>query len=367
MSRILVYGSINIDEVYTVPHIVRPGETIGTTERLEVAGGKGANSCVAMSMAGGESYLLAKIGEDGKWVKDIIESKGTNIEMISESKSEQTGRAIIQVSEKDGENSILLFKGGNHRHEYQETIEKIDRAGFGKNDYLVLANETNLILEIVKYCKTERNMTVVYNPAPMPQFDSVYDYCETGKKEKEGVNESSKCNRGTPRLWRDIMKQVLEYVDVLVVNETEMEALYQEVCDQKGNEQEVDYVEMLKLLKEKIGSIKTIVMTLGSKGVVCGHGDHEILRCGIAPIDQSKVIDTTAAGDTWIGYFVVELANQSKDSVSADGSAGITVEMLNSAMKVASHASGLSVCSKGAIPSIPPRSEVIRFLNNECI
>src|SRR6056297_3948773 len=120
--KILNYGSLNIDHVYKVDHIVTPGETLGSESLSFFAGGKGANQSVAIAKAGAEVYHAGKIGKDGKGLLDTLSAAGVHTELVSVFDG-HTGHAVIQVN-KEGENSIILYGGGNKEIRTQE----IDRA-----------------------------------------------------------------------------------------------------------------------------------------------------------------------------------------------------------------------------------------------
>ncbi|PVU86278.1 hypothetical protein BB559_006576 [Furculomyces boomerangus] len=344
---VIVFGSINIDEVYTVPHIVRPGETITSTKRVEVAGGKGANSCVSAARSGANTFMYANVGSDGKWVKDIIGESGANTKNILELQDETTGRAIIQVNE-EGENSIFLYPGANHKHVLKNVLDSMQTNGVRKGDYMVLANETNSVYEIIQEAKSRLGVTVVWNPAPMP-------------------------TKHTPEL-----ANALGYVDVLVVNETEICDLiklasteYPETVISTA-ESTGDYSALVEMISDTYGT-KIVVVTKGSKGVEASinygtkKSDTEsraIISMAIAPVPQDRVVDTTAAGDTWIGYFVSGLSSSNLVEFFSGGECNQAdvKSSVEKAMGRANYASGITVTRHGAIPSIPTKQEVDNFV-----
>ncbi|ORX66837.1 Ribokinase [Linderina pennispora] len=315
--RIVSFASINIDEVYSVPHIVKPGETISATHRQENAGGKGANASVAAARAGGDVYVTGRIGKDGLWVRDLIRDSGAHTGLIQVTNS-ATGRAIIQV-DKHGENCIFLFPGANM--ELTEEDARIAYAQFGKGDWLVLPNETSAVAGAIRQASS-RGMQVLWNPAPMTN---------------------------------DVLECPVELVDVLVVNETELTTMTRLI----GEAVDEDYPRMARRIIEKFNT-RVVVVTLGSSGCI------GLLSVPCAPIPKDKVADTTAAGDTWVGYFVAELARQQGVSPESIGSkASLTPAIVQQAMTVATFASGLSVTKKGAVPSIPVRADVDQFMKSK--
>ncbi|KAJ1956451.1 hypothetical protein EC988_001343 [Linderina pennispora] len=341
--RIVSFASINIDEVYSVPHIVKPGETISATHRQENAGGKGANASVAAARAGGDVYVTGRIGKDGLWVRDLIRDSGAHTGLIQVTNS-ATGRAIIQVDEH-GENCIFLFPGANM--ELTEEDARIAYAQFGKGDWLVLPNETSAVAGAIRQASS-RGMQVLWNPAPMTN---------------------------------DVLECPVELVDVLVVNETELTTMARLI----GEAVDEDYPRMARRIIEKFNT-RVVIVTLGSSGCIGlvrrptanAHAipvgtstppeamDIVELSVPCAPIPKDKVADTTAAGDTWVGYFVAELARQQGVSPESIGSkASLTPAIVQQAMTVATFASGLSVTKKGAVPSIPVRADVDQFMKSK--
>ncbi len=145
--KILNYGSLNIDHVYKVPHIVRPGETISGGNIEQFAGGKGANQSVAMAKAGAEVWHAGKIGDDGLWLLDKLKSYGVKTDLIRTYQG-ATGHAVIQVT-PEAENSIILYGGGNQNIKEDEIEDTLDR--FKAGDYLVLQNEINLTPLIILF------------------------------------------------------------------------------------------------------------------------------------------------------------------------------------------------------------------------
>ncbi|MCL1955579.1 MAG: PfkB family carbohydrate kinase, partial [Brevinematales bacterium] len=109
--KTLVYGSLNIDLVFSVDHIAAPGETISSFSLSKNAGGKGANQAAALAKAGTETWIFGKIGKDGVFLLELLESYGVHTEKVVQYEG-PSGQAIIQV-DKNGQNSIILFAGGN--------------------------------------------------------------------------------------------------------------------------------------------------------------------------------------------------------------------------------------------------------------
>ena len=143
--KVLNFGSLNLDYVYSVPHIVKPGETM-TSNKLEVfPGGKGLNQSIALARAGMDVYQAGAIGEDGKDLLQVCKENNVNTDFIRISPL-RTGNAIIQVDE-EGQNSIILFHVAN-RDQNKEFIDHVID-NFSAGDVIVLQNEINLIDYII--------------------------------------------------------------------------------------------------------------------------------------------------------------------------------------------------------------------------
>ncbi len=294
--KILNFGSLNIDHVYQVPHIVLPGETIHGRDVKEYAGGKGANQSVALARAGASVWHAGKIGQDGLWLQDVLRESGVKTEYIHIFEG-LTGNAIIQVA-PDGQNSIILFSGGNVHNTLQEIDETLSY--FNEGDYLVLQNEINLVPEIIEKA-FQKKMKICLNPAPYT--DAI-------------------CN------WP------LEKLELLVVNEIEGQGL----AGISGS-----YEETINALTKKYPDIH-ILMTLGRDGSLYGRNTERVF----VPIVETPVVDTTAAGDTFFGYFL----QQRMRSVP-----------VRESMEWATLASSLTVSRPGAMNSIPYADEVIKLGN----
>ncbi|MFA5468059.1 MAG: ribokinase [Sphaerochaetaceae bacterium] len=288
--RILNFGSTNIDIIFAVDHIVLPGETISSTSVVRSTGGKGANQSVAIAQAGSHPvYHAGKIGPDGLWIKEKLERKGVNTDYLMVGET-PTGQALIQVA-KDGQNSIVLYAGSNK----ELTKSEIDKvlADFDEGDWVVLQNEINFIGYIMEQAHS-KGMQICFNPAP---FDE------------------------------SVLNLPLEFVDLLVVNEVEAQGLSKIEVPEAA----LDY------LTSKYPH-KAVILTLGPLGARYGK-DSERLSFGTW---QVPVVDTTAAGDTFIGCYVANIA-QGKSPQEA--------------LELASAASSITVMREGALDSIPTPQE----------
>ena len=293
--KILNFGSCNIDYVYSLEHIVNVGET-ETTNKLEVfPGGKGLNQSIAIAKAGAKVYHAGCVGYDGGMLKDILQCNGVDIAYLN-TVDAKNGHAVIQVSSK-GENSIFLYPGSNEMIA-KEHIDKV-LENFDKGDFLVLQNEINDVDYIVQKAG-EKGMRIILNPSPF--------------------NEK-------------IRKINFDMLSYLVINEVELLGI--SGCSEPE--------EGLLTLKNRYPTLK-IILTLGENGSVLFYGTQELWQSAY----KVNVVDTTSAGDTFLGYFVAELSKGTEYS---------------QILKIASAASAITVSRKGAAPSIPNKDELMSLFD----
>ncbi len=288
--KILNFGSLNIDHVYKVDHFARPGETLSCGDYQVFAGGKGNNRSIALGRAGAEVFGAGKLCDKDIWLKELLEDSGVNTKFI-ELAGHPSGHAIIQVNKK-GQNSIVIFGGANQ----QITDAHIERGleEFSEGDHLLVQNEINDIPKIIRRAH-KKNMTIVFNPAPM-----------------------------TP----EVMEYPLDLVDIFIVNEIEGREL-------TGCE---DPHKILDSMIEQYPDAAT-VLTLGENGVIYNDSSVRIE----VPAEKVKAVDTTAAGDCFIGYFLAGLTG------------GGDIE---SSLKTACKAAAICVTRAGAVSSIPLKNEI---------
>lgn len=253
--KVLNFGSLNIDYTYQVDHFVRAGETMSSESLQVFSGGKGLNQSIALSKAGADVWHAGAVGAgDGDFLIEQMKKAGVHTELI-EHLDGQTGHAIIQ-KDPAGQNCILLYGGANQRI----TREMVDRVltQFEADDFLILQNEISEIGYIMEKAH-EKGMKIVLNPSPMNA---------------------------------KILSYPLEYVDYFLLNEVEAS----DIC---GIEATKDPQALMNGLVKQFPEAK-IVLTLGGDGSVYRDGD-TVLRQGIYKV---PVVDTTAAGDTFTGYFI---------------------------------------------------------------
>ncbi|MBQ7795986.1 MAG: ribokinase [Lachnospiraceae bacterium] len=297
--KVLSFGSLNIDYTYRVDHFVQKGETLSSESLQVFSGGKGLNQSIALAKAGAEVYHAGVIGEDGKFLLEIMEEAGVDTSCVKILHDVRTGNAIIQ-NDKEGDNCILLYGGANQAITKAQIDAVLER--FGEGDHLVLQNEINELPYLVNKAH-EKGLKIVLNPSPM--------------------NEK-------------IFALPLQFVDYFLLNEVEAEQLLQWKPDSE------DDVDVLAAALEAKFPNATIVLTIGSAGSIFTNGDKQFRQ----PSFRVKAVDTTAAGDTFSGFFIAGLLSGLSEEAS---------------MERASKAAAIAVTRPGAAPSIPTKDEVDSF------
>ena len=292
-NKILSFGSLNIDFVYSVDHFVQKGETLAS-DGLEIfSGGKGLNQSIALGRAGAEVFHAGAVGPDGQFLLELLEGAGVDTHLVRRLEAVRTGNAVIQRNPQ-GDNCILLYGGANQAISREQAEESL--ADFGEGDFIVLQNEISQMPAIME-CAHARGMRIVLNPSPM--------------------NEK-------------VFQMPLAFADYLILNEVEASQLLR-ISQFPGKE-------AAKLLKEKFPQSQ-IILTLGEAGsVYCGENT---FIC--QPAYSVRAVDTTAAGDTFTGYFIAGISR------------GMGAE---DALELASRAAAAAVTRPGAAPSIPSIEEV---------
>lgn len=291
--KVLNFGSLNLDYTYQVAHISRPGETILAKDVSMNLGGKGFNQSVALSRAGLACYHAGLVGEEGLEFYDACETFGIKTDYIK-TVTGRCGHTVIQVDE-DGQNCILLFGGANQKNskEYVDEVLK----NFDTGDIIVLQNEINELPYIIDQAFA-KGMTIVLNPSP---FDERLDACDLGK------------------------------VSIFIFNETEGQQMTGMTTP----------ATIVAAMAASYSNAK-IVLTLGEGGSIYHHGDEELYQAAF----KVAAVDTTAAGDTFTGYFIAGLVKKLP---------------MREVLINASKAAALAVTKAGAALSIPFMSEVELF------
>jgi len=288
--RILNIGSINIDHVYEVEHFARPGETLRGLSYNIFAGGKGFNQSVALARAGAATLHAGRVGAHGEWLIERLQREGVDTSFVCVDET-ATGHAIIQVV-PSGENAIVLYGGANQCITEADVASALSSCSPG--DYLLIQNETSSVAQAIQDAG-ERELRIVFNPGPMTS---------------------------------DVHGYPLELVDVFVLNEVEAEGLTGTSDSENA---------CVRMGEQYPGAVT--VLTLGAKGAIYSDADsvhHEAAPC-------VHVVDTTAAGDTFIGFFLAELM-RTRDP--------------RKALALGCRAAAVCVTRRGASDSIPSREEL---------
>jgi len=295
--KVLCFGSLNIDYTYSVDYFVRKGETLSSNGLDVFTGGKGLNQSIALAKAGAEVYHAGAIGEDGRFLLEDMERAGVHTEYVDILADVRTGNAIIQ-RDKEGDNGILLYGGANQKITESQADSVLSH--FSAGDYLILQNEINALPYIMKQAH-EKSMVIVLNPSPMND---------------------------------EIRKLPIEYVNIFILNEVEARQILECAPD-------TDNSELPGLLLQRFPEA-TIVLTLGGDGSICIDKDSEYRQ----DIYRVPIVDTTAAGDTFTGFFIGGL---------------LKGKTRQEAMDDASAAAAIACSRPGAAPSIPTAEELTAF------
>lgn len=311
-KKVLVVGSIMQDLIVQTEKVPSSGESVFGLSFASAPGGKGANQAVAASKAGVEVKMIGKIGNDpfGNNVINAIQNNGVDISSILTSSTVSTGVAVITVEvKKDGNtNSICVVPGSN----MDISIDEIKYLENEIKQYSAVILQLEISMEVNEYIAKlakENDVTVFLNPAP----------------------------------YKPMSKQLLSNVDFIIPNEHEAS----DITGIKLKETDASRDEVILMGKELLSlGVKNCIITLGKNGSVYINEDEIYFNPAII---CENVVDPTAAGDTFIGYFVASYVN------------GLNIK---ECMRVASYASKITVSRLGAMPSIPTNKEVEEEMNS---
>lgn len=288
--KLVNFGSLNYDYVYSVDHMVLPGETLSSNSMETFCGGKGLNQSIALAKAGVSVYHAGMVGEDGERLIDMCKENQIDYRFISKVQG-KSGHTIIQL-DKQGQNSIILFPGTNGLNTLEHIEEVLDY--FQEGDMILLQNEINLLDQVIEKAY-EKKMKIVLNPSP---FNEKVEACDLSK------------------------------VSVFLMNEIEGH----QITGEKEPE------DILNVMESKYPGVE-VVLTLGKDGVMYSGNGKRYFRESF----KVKAVDTTAAGDTFTGYFLASV---------------IEGKSIEDALKIGSFAASIAVTRKGATSSIPAKDEV---------
>ena len=267
---------------------------MASTHYQQLLGGKGANQSIALAQAGADVCHVGSIHENDAAFKQALIKKGVDCRGVKCSET-PSGHAIIQVT-PSGENAIVLFGGANQTITAKTVMQALD--GTKPSDWVLTQNETSSIDQVLRQAK-EKQLKVAFNPAPMSE---------------------------------SVKSLPLECIDLLIVNETEAAALT-----------EKDSLDDIVAVFKEQWSECEVIITLGKAGVMMLK-NNDCIKVDAFLVDA---VDTTAAGDTFIGYFLSAYSNHTD---------------AKRALIRGCAASAIAVTREGAAQSIPTQKEVDRFL-----
>lgn len=300
MNKVTVIGSINLDRTIRVKEMAKPGETIHASEVFSAGGGKGANQAVAAKRSGAKTAFIGAVGNDdaGKTMRELLGYEEIQLDGIAELDKVATGQAYIVVDEK-GENSIMIHAGANGKITPEHVVEHADL--IKESDFVIAQFESDLASTIKAFeVAHQAGVKTILNPAPA---------------------------------MRTVPEELLKTTDVIAPNETETEILTGiKVVDEESMQKAADKLHSL--------GIKVVLITIGSKGSFYSMDG----QSGVVPAFKVKAVDTTAAGDTFIGALSTVLKPDFSNLVEA--------------ITYGNKASSLTVQRFGAQPSIPYKHEL---------
>ncbi len=285
-------GSINIDHIFRLDHLPQAGETLLSRDYLCCLGGKGANQSLALARGGAKVEHIGRMALPDLYFINQLKQAGVNLGSI-DTTADTTASAIVMVDDTSGENQIVINPGANQQISTQSIDSSLANAKPG--DWALSQNETNAVPYFLQQAK-ERGLKVCYSAAPFVA---------------------------------EITIELLPITDLLVVNQLEAEAL----------------AEALDCTLEQI-DVPHLVVTLGAEGAryIGKEGDWAL------PSPKVNAVDTTGAGDTFLGFLLAALTQQ---------------QTIGEAMQLALNAAALQVTRKGTADAIPTLDEVNAFISDQ--
>ena len=296
--KVLSFGSLNFDYVYQMDHFVMPKETTSSLSYSRGFGGKGLNQSIALAKSGLDVYHAGRVGFDGQPFIDYLQEYGVKVDYLKRDEETATGHAIIQVSHS--ENCIILYGGANQLIDEAQIDEVLTH--FEKGDLLLIQNEISSLTYLITKAH-EKGLRIAFNTAPMDE--KIFSY-------------------------------PLDLIDIFVVNEVEGKGLANVSSDQ---------VEDVIAGLQKAYPSKEIILTVGSQGSYYISGDRVIHQDAY----RVEAVDTTAAGDTFTGFYLASI---------------LRGETVGNALRIAAKASSITVTKEGAAKSIPTLEQVVQSMKN---
>ena len=278
-------GSINLDYFYKTPHLPRAGETLAALDFTAGLGGKGANQSVALALGGAKVVHIGQIHKDDEAHISLLASSGVDLRHIAKG-DVPTGHAIVMIDAASGENQIILMQGANSAMTHEMISAALDEAQAG--DWALTQNETNLN-DVFLHEAKQRGLKICYSAAPF---------------------------------LKDTLLTLRDIIDLLVVNEGEAEE-----------------IETALAKPPEAWGIGHVIITKGAEGASYFGTEGAFFQ----PSEKVKAVDSTGAGDTYLGFLLAQLSN------------GQTIKQ---AMAIASKAAGLQVTRYGTADAIPTLAEL---------
>lgn len=287
--RVFNLGSINIDHIFRLGHFPAPGETLTAQDYLCCLGGKGANQSLALALGGAQVLHIGRMAAPDEHFISPLQRAGVCLDQVA-TDAKASGSAVVLVDQESGENQIIINPGANQQIASAQIDMALAQASAG--DWALAQNETNNVSQFLQQAKS-RGMNVCYSAAPF-------------------VAETALA--------------LLPHTDLLIVNQIEAAAL----------------ASALDCPLDKI-PVPHLVITLGADGAryIGEDGDWSL------PSPKVEAVDTTGAGDTFLGFMLASLTN------------GVS---MRTAMHQALAAAALQVTRKGTADAIPSLDEVKQFM-----
>lgn len=305
MNKVTIVGSLNVDTTLRIKRMPLPGETLAAEGKSSAAGGKGANQAVSAARSGAQTAFIGEVGKDnsGQMMLDEMKANGIDVAGIRENDQVGTGTASILLDE-NGQNSILIYGGANQQlspTDVEAAKDKITAA-----DFVVAQFETPQAATLRAFQLAKANgVTTILNPAPTQKIDP----------------------------------EVLKLTDLIIPNETESAELTGVIITDETSM-------LISAAKFAQMGVRNLIITVGAKGAFyCTQDGYSFI-----PAFKVNAVDTTAAGDTFIGA----LSSQLKPDMSN----------IEKALVYAQRASSLAVQKMGALPSIPTREQILAASQN---
>lgn len=305
MNKVTIVGSLNVDTTLRIKRMPLPGETLAAQGKSSAAGGKGANQAVSAARSGAQTAFIGEVGKDnsGQMMLNEMKANGIDVAGIRENDQVGTGTASILLDE-NGQNSILIYGGANQQlspADVEAAKDKIMAADFVVAQFETPQAATLRAFQLAK----DNGVATILNPAPAQKIDP----------------------------------EVLKLTDLIIPNETESAELTGVIITDETSM-------LISAAKFAQMGVRNLIITVGAKGAFyCTQDGYSFV-----PAFKVNAVDTTAAGDTFIGA----LSSQLKPDMSN----------IEKALAYAQRASSLAVQKMGALPSIPTREQILAARQN---